>query len=780
MKKKGIIATLLALMMLLTASPAQADVIGGGGTAPAGGSLEAGGFAPANWDRVVGVWDPTGAWDDFLAGAQGNGNHPFLNTTQRVIDEVRYVGGGGTAGQNLVDKCSASRLIVWLRDENYGLWMSRTTGFGIRSEVQHGNGSGWTSTQGYGYVYIEQRNTAGQPGYDTPWRTSSGQLISPKQEVLNYAASAPSATTLICAWGSDVASIEESYSRSQAVVNDSESWTAPYTWSTSVQREITVGGIDPIGVNNLHDQPAVTAKSNFGNVYDTLRSSSAETETIQQKRARINNALAADASADHPDLVLSNQNQAGLAEGGVLSVYEHTSYATINSSQSTVWSRCNLDSRTRSWNGHAYVTTVTASGPTPWVPACNSAPLVGAVPTFQATNPSAPGYPTTAGHWRAGTTSFTNSKTLGTAQNTGFWQILSVHCNPEEFAQLLAAVSGETVVSQTAGVDGNTTAVVYSRHYDGRPARVDFGQDTGDGSILSRTGQLGFYDKECGVQCVALPQTSNGASSSNGATSNVTTTTNVNGKDYYGGAVLENEVNSNYFEIFRDNADRRVNVNVWYPRNNDPQLKYGGTYPNLATGSGTVTIPASAPVSTTITRWAQGTPTTAANSGGKFTMEAINSGGTRVPIFTGASAATSPQTNWSVNTHNTLNSVTLNGLYRSFNVKSTWASENGRPQVVNVSWEYRPTVWTRIPSRIGFDSTGTLEVTSHVVRDQAVDVKCIAEYGRTTQSVDTRTIAQNHTGTGTIDPGFMQTTNGDNSYRTSTNLVFKFLRAVSE
>src|SRR5690606_41749070 len=66
---------------------------------------------------------------------------------------------------------------------------------------------------------------------------------------------------------------------------------------------------------------------------------------------------------------------------------------------------------------------------------------------------------------------------------------------------------------------------------------------------------------------------------------------NQGGKNYLGGALFNGDVNSNYLEIFRDNDDREVTVNTAYPRNTDPQYKYGGTYANAA-GSGTVTIPA--------------------------------------------------------------------------------------------------------------------------------------------------------------------------------------------
>lgn len=781
MKKKGLIAALIACALVLVASPAQADVIGGGGTST-GGALSAGANAPGNWDRVVGIWDPSGsgAFDDFLAAAVGNGRYGELNSAAKVEGHLRDMG--------ILEQCRSSRLIVFLRDENYGVWMRYTSGFGLTGEVSSGD---WTTNPGYGHVFITERNSAGQPSWTDNWSTTAGQQISPKQEVMNYASAAPRDTNIICAWGANKPTITSSVSRNQATVSDSASWTKPYSWSTSVKREIsaTRNGqrVDPIGQNNLNDQAAVTKKSAFAGVYDGLKSSGSENERVGAKEDRVNEALNSDKNAAHSELNLNTNNKAGLAEGGVLSVYEYTTYATINSSERTVWERCNEVSNERYWNGSAWVDRSINSGPIAWDDSkCNSAPLVGGTPSYNASRDSGnANFPTTGKGWRSKGTSYTNSKSLGTAQNTGFWQILSVHCNPTELAALLNAVSGEQVVSQTVGVDGKSTAVVYSKKYTARPAArsVDFGSATNSNRAAARTAELGFYDKECDLTCVSTPTTSTGASTTNGATKNVSTTTNQTGKSYNGGVTLNTGVNSNYLEIFRDNDDRNATVNVSYPKNSDPQFKYGGTYRNEA-GTGTITIPAAAAVSTTITRWADGTPGDGTR-GGTFSMYAVNASGAKTKLFTGSGTAPVTQVNWATNPYQTVNSTTLNGFYRDFDVKATWASETDKPQVVNIKWEYRPTVWTRFPSKVGFagSTANNLKISSYTVKDQALDGRCYAQYGTNERDLGLSTKVQQSTGTGTtntLDRGLVESTSGDNSWQYKTNLVLKFVRAVSE
>jgi len=786
MKKKGLIATVIAFALLLVASPAQADVIGGGGTASAGGALAAGGLAPSNWDRVVAIWDPSssGAYDDFLSAATGNGRYGPLATSADVEKNLSDLG--------ILDQCRSARLIVYLRDENYGVWMRYTSGFGLTDEVTSGD---WTTTPGYGHVFVTERNTAGQKSWTDNWTTTSGQSISPKQEVMNYAGAAARNTNVICAWNANQPTKTQSFTKNAAVVTDSDTWTEPYAWTTTVKREISANkngeSIDPIGKDNLEDQPTKVERSAYADVYDKYGDTD---EKVDAKRNRVEAALTKDNTASHAEVNLSASNQAGLAEGGVLSVYEQTTLATIKSSESTKWDRCVEVTNERRWNGSAWVDTSLANGPT--TPSrCDGVPVSGGTKTFVATNSGASGFPKTSDGWVSRGTDYNNSKTLGTPQNTGFWQILSVHCNPTELSALLGKLTGESIVSQTAGVDGKSTTVLNTKKYGDRNAAITAKQVlganvSGQDAAINRTAQLGFYDKECDLTCVADPGTASGASSTNDATNNASIETNQGGKDYYGGNVLNQDVNSNYLEIFRDNDDSRVDkVNVFYPSNADPQFKYGKTYSNAA-GSGTVNIPAAAAKSTTVTRWDQGTPD--GTKGGDFSILAtkVDDDGDAIPsssvkLFTGSGTEPATQLNFTTNPYNTKNSTTLNGFYNHFIVKSTWASEANRPQVLNVKWEYQPTVWTRIPSTVGFGggSSNNLTVPAYAVKDQPLDGRCYAQFGTDDKKLDLATRVANSTGTGTdntLDSGLVEGANGDNSWKNQTNLVLKFVRAVSE
>lgn len=543
------------------------------------------------------------------------------------------------------------------------------------------------------------------------------------------------------------------------------SFTSDYAWSTAVTAELnTAAGVDPIGVNNLHDQDAVTVQSDFGRQYDDVTGGNGN---YNSKVTAIQNAISADNSKEHATVTLDAQNRAGLAEGGVLSVSEMTRRATITLSQS--WSETRSRSVTCNYNRGS------------------STPLPGTC---------------SYGDWSswtedAGSRSHSVQKQMETQPNTGFFQLLSVHCNPTELNALttrLTALGGTyEIVSQATNVTGQTTTVLRTQHYDDRSQALNLRRILGaDSSSLSaevrRTGQLGFYDKECDAQCISNPIGS-GASSTNGATSNVGITTNsIANEALLGGAELvkgSDRANANYFEIFRNNDSNRINVNVWYPNPANQELKYGSTFPNQA-GSGNVTIPAAAPVSTTVTRWAEGTPgTVTTDAGGLFGINAVR-GSTTTPLFTSNTGNPSTQTNFGTNTYQSPNSATLAGFYRTFDVRSTWASEKDRPQILNIKWEYRPTVWTRFPSSLGFtahNNSAQLVATTPVTVDQAIDVRCYAQFGTNDRNLGLGSRVAASTGSGTtnnLDRGLVETPSGDNSWVTPSNLVIKFVRGVSE
>ena len=600
-------------------------------------------------------------------------------------------------------------------------------------------------------------------GLAQPWNNpAGGDTIDQYASTLNYRG-----TYIICVVNPIESRTHTETENQNRDDGAGRTFTADYSWTTAVTPELNdASDVDPIGVDNLNSQPASTVNSDFSAVYDSIVGGGGNYDA---KAAQIQNAITKDASKAHATVNLNDDNKAGLAEGGVLSVAEQTRRATITLTQNWTESRSRqvtCDYRPR-----------------------ESTPIAGSC---------------RYGGWTAwsennGSRNHNVNKNLGTQVNSGFFQLLSVHCNPNEFntlASRLTALGGAgayELISQTTGVDGQTTSVIRTQHFSSRTdalnARRLLGVSSASQSAeVNRTSQLGFYDKECNVQCVSNPAAASGASSANGAVSNVSITSNNQANPgTYGGAnlVKNGSTNSNYFEIFRDNDTNRITVNTAYPRNNDPQLKYGGTFRNAA-NTANVTIPASAPVSTTVTRWAEGTPgTNKDDEGGVFQMTAVN-GSTSRPLFQSQTGNVGVQRNFGVNPYSSPNSEVLNGFFRTFDVQSTWASEKDKPQVINIKWEYRPTVYTRFPTNVGFtanSNSAQFVANTEAVVDQPVDVKCYAQYGSYDRNLDLSNRVQSSTGTGStnaLDSAPLEAPSGDNSWVTQSNLVIKFVRGVAE
>jgi len=79
-----------------------------------------------------------------------------------------------------------------------------------------------------------------------------------------------------------------------------------------------------------------------------------------------------------------------------------------------------------------------------------------------------------------------------TPQTSGFWQIISVHCNKPGWNQLMGEVPGEPVQVTPDG-SGKISGVAYSQKYSTVPATADFG-DTGNapGTAKHDSGTVGF------------------------------------------------------------------------------------------------------------------------------------------------------------------------------------------------------------------------------------------------------------------------------------------------
>lgn len=284
--------------------------------------------------------------------------------------------------------------------------------------------------------------------------------------------------------------------------------------------------------------------------------------------------------------------------------------------------------------------------------------------------------------------------------------MLNVHCNKDEFDALVASDPGRwKTVERSHEGRGIVGKIVTNPYVVGNtdsppalPAKPLNGLDLGDrfnpDGVKAKTGRAEFYNKECAFVCVDTPN-GGGASLANGADKNVTAQGSPLGRnveparpgDRYG--VVSGTTNAAQLTFFRDNEWKRIDTNVWYPAS-DGVVTYS---------------PSQFALTTTVTRWADGTPSTLGmvsasehtkmrvpgSKAGRFEARAVNESGVKTELFTGKEPVKN-QRNWDVSTMNSPNSVILTGLHRTFEVRASWASEKDRPQSLNIKWEYSPKV----------------------------------------------------------------------------------------
>lgn len=512
--------------------------------------------------------------------------------------------------------------------------------------------------------------------------------------------------------------------------------TGDYSYKTTVT-PVSIEGKYP-GGGEYETQGSDPVKTEFGKFYDGLASSYSGWDID-----KVNNTAASKVQSDSssgkssPTVTLSEKNKAAFAKGGVLNVSEYTTKATINlSTTETRWYKCtykgtNAEDARSKWYRNG----------SPWS-VCHEDPQHrNRTPTYVMKNTQTP-------------------------ENTGFFQMISVHCNKEQFEALVNA-TGATVTSQ-GDPERGISAVAQSKKYDKKPAKTDFGDKTNGNAAAAASGTMGFYDKECPFDCKS-DSSGQGASSGNGANTNIQ---NGNaGADGKSGTVSglygakSSEVNGNRFQFFRDNQDKKIDLDVWYPVSNDT-VKYDGKQA----------------VTTTVTRWSDGTPSVTGEEGGKFTATAIKTDGSKVGLFNGNDQV-KVQKNWDVNTFSNSTSTIVPGSVKSLNVKASWASEDNRPQILNVKWEYNPDVVSTFPSVLGFGHNGkpTNALTTNPVNvNTPVQGKCYANFGKTSSN-NTVGLYKDNTGTGTSNGLDGQIVGGiANPGTNNTNLIINFVRSTTE
>lgn len=549
---------------------------------------------------------------------------------------------------------------------------------------------------------------------------------------------------------------------------------------------------DPIGENNLNSQPTVATITPFGKMYDQiLAKGSAFTAADWTK---LKTACDQTKSWNPTTVDLNQQNKDGLAEGGVLNVIERKRTATAKwekSERKMVSCSKTTKAYKRSLNQTRTKATPTSPWST-WTPTTMPAWTLTSNSTQNINNPDdcitqhKADKGKTSSVYTAGTlgnptpskttipvnpaTNPVPSKTqppqytlappvYGTPQEKGFWQIIAVHCNPEDYKNAMNAADGAIEVSSQADASGYLTKVAYSKTYQRTPSNMDFGNKTNPNAALKRTGDLGFYNKECAFECVADKSTSGSTNGSNKNIRNASPADGANGSVGDGwGAVSEN-VNNNSFDFFRDNIDKEIKLDVWYPKSVN-----GVKYDNHGAKT------------TTITKWNQGTPN--GSQGGKFVMTDKNNR----PVFKDNGNDNVPnQSNWNTKTFTGKNISILSGTHNEFKVRADWASEDGYPHVLNVKWEYAPKIDTKVATTgIGFKANGVPARDAANIVSMPIQGKCYAQFGGNT-APQLKADFQNHTGSDKPNgldkklPEMPNMTGGDKD-----KLYIKFVRSTTE
>ena len=519
----------------------------------------------------------------------------------------------------------------------------------------------------------------------------------------------------------------------QRQTSDTDTYDVTNTYAiTSTVTPRKVDGQYP-GNGEFEAQSKVT-KTNFGKLYDSLVTGTKMSPN--EVRQKVAEAVNKDKTGTFDSSVdLSDKNQKAFAKGGILDVSQYQTRATLKVARTVIHYQQRECKDKRTWN--SYWGTWNAwqnSSCTNWHTVKDSVGALGV------------------------------TKNAQTPQKKSFFQMLSVHCNKDAFDALVASTNAEVV--SVGDSERGLSAVAKSQVRSSQPVHTDFGDPSNPDGNAAASGHISFFDKECPFDCTASSAKNAGASDKNDAISNQGTS-GASGNGGLNGAQSEG-LSTNSFEMFRDNKMREIRLDTWYPKSTDI-VHYNGA----------------APRTTTVSRWSEGTPDTTGKNGGKFTMEAVGSSGKGVNVFGTGQTPAANQRNWDKGLFSNSTASVMDGFYNKFKVGASWASEEGKPQILNVKWEYAPEVSTTFPSKIGFETSGDGSRFNAVTRNNVeqtapIEGKCYSTFGTDT-SGSTKDLFRDNTGTGTtnnIDGRIIGGT--DNPSTVSTNVVINFVRSTTE
>lgn len=710
--KKNIIARISAVFLALIVgfgAPAVAlagDTGGGLGGGGGSGSLT----GPIYWKSIA--YNDSNAtnqktWKKFLSEANWDNN--------TIESQVRLRVGN-------LEVCKKSKVIWYINHNRQNKWV-----FNFRYAPTHGT------------TWDEYHNNVGKSTIENP-RVKIGRVptTSEVEAFKNWdkkdngnKINAKPGYTIICS-GAFLEPPDEYFDKLET--NDSQDvknsavYNRPYSYITDVKPQFSGG------TKKLVPQAGKPVKTNYGKLWDQINSGKLKLKPADLDK-RVKAALEKDKGITHSQVSLNNNNKEAMAQGGVLNVYEQTTYAKVSSQEVIDKTKVQKCTYVRKWNSKTGQ--------------FNSPVKVRCVPVSNTAK-----------------STVTMDTDTPTAKNTGFYQMLSVHCNPEQFNALIKSGNGIVKTSGSAElVDGKISGSALTKNYTQQPTVLDFGDKRNPNAARAVTGTIGFYDKECGFECTADKTTAN--AKKNGANSNVETGGKVVNGNLKGVTTTNTSgtVNSNSVELFRDNDKSTLKTDLWYPVTNGA-VRYNGEEP----------------ITTTVSRWEEGTPHPQSTKGGKFTMTTAD--GTQ--LFTGSDNAKT-QKNWNQELFSNANSTILKDAHTEFNVSSTWASEQGKPQVINVKYEYDPQVNSRIyANNLSFNNSGARVVGTPVNVSTAIEGKCYVNYknNATDKQMDTKKLFSDNTGTGTknnLDGKIVQGAGSvEEAKSKQTNLVINFVRSTTE
>ena len=248
------------------------------------------------------------------------------------------------------------------------------------------------------------------------------------------------------------------------------------------------------------------------------------------------------------------------------------------------------------------------------------------------------------------------------------YQILSVNCNIDQFNAAQKASGLATKVHYIG--DGSGSAMMETESTSNRNA-LPFGKTNSGNAALNRTGTKSFYTDgtSCDVfVCSAdkLEGSQNDAKNNIGENPLFTQVENED-KENTGKTINDSAIGKDYLIFFRDNKDRNVRADVWYPKNHDANgLKIDS------------------------------------KSAADRTFAKVAKGGTPELEITHIASSSDKNKKFSE-----VNKVyNMSGGVNEFVMKSQWASDESKPHELGINWQYLADAKNVMPTKLdGYEIT---------------------------------------------------------------------------